>query len=147
MSKGPLVSIIMSVHNGARFLSNSIECILKQTLTDFEFIIIDDGSTNSSREIVSRYAALDMRIVWWSREQKGLTRSLNEALGRAAGAFIARQDADDISLPYRLQTMVDFLRANPSIAAAGSWCESIDDTGHVTWPIRSPLTTFESVGG
>lgn len=134
----PLVSVIMSVHNGERFLRKSIESILSQTLSDFEFIIIDDGSTDRSGEIVDEYAASDARIVALHREQKGLTKSLNEALNSARGKYIARQDADDISLPRRLQTMVDFLDANPSIAVAGAWCGQIDEAGNEMWPLRFP---------
>ena len=151
MFQSSLISVIMSVHNGAQFLSPSIESILKQTISDLEFIIVDDGSTDSSCEIIGQYAALDARIVWWHRDQRGLTKSLNEALGRARGAFIARQDADDVSLPHRLQTMMDFLTSNPSIAAAGSWCERIDFArqamGTFNFPIDHVRISWGMIGG
>ena len=82
----PLVSVAMSVHNGERFLTASIECILAQTLGDLEFIIIDDGSSDATPDIVAHYAGQDGRIVSVRRENKGLTKSLNEALALARAA-------------------------------------------------------------
>lgn len=129
----------MSVYNAERFLRESIESILTQSYSDFEFIIIDDGSTDSSREFISRYAELDARVIPLYRERKGLTKSLNEAIDRARGTFIARQDADDISLPHRLSATLDFLEANRSISAAGSWCEKIDESGRNIGRLETPV--------
>jgi len=138
MPQTPTVSVVMSVHNGARFLNEAVDSILQQTFTDFEFLIVDDGSVDSSPELLERYAALDKRIVLVRRERKGLTKSLNEGLALARGTFIARHDADDVALPHRLETMVRFMQANPSIAAAGSWCETINGEGRLLGRIEHP---------
>ena len=99
----PKVSVLMSVYNGERYLREAVESILNQTFTDFEFIIIDDGSTDSSRAILASFD--DPRIVLLQNETNiGLTRSLNEGLSLARGKYIARQDADDASLLERLET-------------------------------------------
>jgi glycosyltransferase involved in cell wall biosynthesis len=139
MLKDPEISVIMSVHNGEPFLCESIDSILGQTFANFEFIIVDDGSTDCSGEIIARYAKSDSRIVVISQRQKGPTKSLNAGIRRARGLWIARQDADDVSLPNRLQTMVDFLKLNPTVAAAGSWSEIMDETGRSLWTLKFPI--------
>jgi glycosyltransferase involved in cell wall biosynthesis len=110
----------MSVHNGEKYLRKAVESILSQTFRDFEFIIIDDGSEDRSRAILEEIAAKDGRIRLVSRENRGLTKSLNEGLGLASGEYIARMDADDVSLPERLACQVEFLRLNLSHAAVGA---------------------------
>ena len=100
----PVISVVMSVHNGEKYLREAVESILNQTFRDFEFIIIDDGSTDGSKTILEEYAAKDSRIrlvVPW--ENRGLTKSLNDGLALARGEFIARMDADDIALPQRFE--------------------------------------------
>jgi glycosyltransferase involved in cell wall biosynthesis len=139
MSPDPLVSVVMAVHNGERYLVDAVESILGQSFVDFEFIVIDDGSTDSTPDIIARYAREDMRFVPFRREKKGLTKSLNEAVRMARGKYIARHDADDIALSHRLSTTVEFLEANPSIAATGSWCETIDEEGASTGKIGNPV--------
>src|SRR5258708_9880964 len=123
----PRLSVIMSVYNEASFLADSIESILDQRYTDFEFIIVDDGSTDSSVEIVSHYEKSNSRICVIRQENTGLTVALNIALQKASGEYIARMDADDISLPERFATQVAFMDANPEIAIVGSWVELIED--------------------
>ena len=103
----PKVSVVMSAYNGERYLREAVESILNQTFNDFEFIIIDDGSTNSTGQILSSYAAQDPRIVLIrNRENIGLTKSLNKGLALARGEYIARMDADDVSLPNRFSEQV-----------------------------------------
>lgn len=98
----PLISVVMSVYNGEKYLDQAVESILCQMLTDFEFIIINDGSTDSTLEMLEKYKAKDNRIVLVSRKNKGLVASLNEGISLAKGKYIARMDADDISFPERL---------------------------------------------
>lgn len=108
----------MSVYNSADFLREAIDSILKQTFRDFEFIIINDGSKDDSLKIIKSFG--DKRIKLISRANKGLTASLNEGLKLAKGEYIARQDADDISVGSRLEKEVAYLDANPRTALVGS---------------------------
>jgi glycosyltransferase involved in cell wall biosynthesis len=127
MSK-PLVTVLMSVYNGEKFLREAIESILSQIFTDFEFLIINDASTDSSREIVLSYQDDRIRLID-SEENIGLTKSLNKGLKLARGEYIARMDADDISAPERLQKQFDYLENNPSLTVVGSWAFLIDENG------------------
>jgi GT2 family glycosyltransferase len=123
---GPTVSVLMPVWNAERFVAPAIESILSQTFTDFEFLIFDDGSTDRSVEIVSRYADRDSRIRLFPRPHVGYTRWLNEGLSLARGEFVARMDADDIALPSRLERQVDHLRRAGDCVAVGSSVYLID---------------------
>lgn len=119
MTVSPRVSVLMSVYNGARYLREAMDSILNQTFTDFEFIVVDDGSTDETPAILDSYA--DPRVVRLHNETNiGLTRSLNRGLAVAKGEYVARQDADDVSLPERLQKQVAFLDAHPKVAAVGT---------------------------
>lgn len=109
MINSPLVSIIMPVYNGSFYLKEAILSILNQTYKNFEFIIIDDGSTDNSLEIIQEFNDKDNRIQYISRENRGLVFSLNQALGISSGKYIARMDADDISLPNRLLKQVELM--------------------------------------
>src|SRR5690349_3095432 len=105
----PTVSVLMTVYNGQRYLSAAVESVLEQTYTNFEFVIIDDGSNDSSPAILERYAKQDCRIRILTRSNKGLTKSLNEGLQHVRGRYLARMDADDISLPNRFEKQVKYL--------------------------------------
>lgn len=127
----PKVSVLMSVYNGSRYLAEAIESILGQTFSDFEFIIINDGSIDHTADILAEYAGRDQRLILIQNEQNlGLTRSLNKGLIRARGKYIARQDADDVSLPQRLQRQVAFLDEHPEVVLVSSNYEVIDEMGH-----------------
>ena len=98
----------MSVYNGAKFLAEAIDSILAQTFTDFEFIIIDDTSSDDSLQVINSYK--DARIVLLQNTKNiGLTKSLNIGIAKAKGKYIARMDADDISMPKRLEKQFDFM--------------------------------------
>jgi len=112
----PLVSVVMPVHNGARFLSEAVESILGQTFDDFEFVVVDDGSTDDSRELLRRYMRSDSRLVLCERPQRGLAESLNEGCRLARGRYIARMDADDVAFVNRLERQVERLSAQPELA-------------------------------
>jgi glycosyltransferase involved in cell wall biosynthesis len=115
----PTVTVLMSVYNGAKYLRYSIETILTQTFSDFEFIIVDDGSIDQSLDIAKSYRDNRIRILR-NRTNLGLTRSLNKGLNIAKGQYVARMDADDISEPERLEKQVQFLTANPRYVLVGS---------------------------
>lgn len=110
----PSVSILMPVYNAEPYLSEAIQSMLNQTYVDFELIILDDCSTDRSAEVVQTFS--DARIVYHRNEvNSGLANNLNTGLKLATGKYIARMDGDDISLPHRLQTQVDFLESHPDI--------------------------------
>ena len=125
----PFVSIIMSVFNDERYLPDSIESILSQTYKNFEFIIVNDGSSDSSLKILEHYAALDDRIVLLDQKNHGLTKSLNRALGICKGDYIARMDSDDISDSLRIEKQIDFLMKNQEYALVGTNVVKIDKNG------------------
>ena len=128
--ENPKISVVMSVYNGSCYLRESIESILNQTFTNFEFIIINDCSTDNSWEIINEYAKKDLRIILINNQENiGLTKSLNKGLKIAKGEYIARQDADDISLPDRLLIQTSFLDTHLEVGAIGSDAEAIDDKG------------------
>jgi glycosyltransferase involved in cell wall biosynthesis len=108
----PKVSIIMSVFNGEAFLQAAISSILAQTLPDFEFLIMDDGSTDSTAHILK--AQTDPRITIMHQPNQGLVASLNTLLAKASGSYIARMDADDLADPERLQLQVEYLDHHPT---------------------------------
>lgn len=117
----PRVSVLMPAYNAEKYIAESIESILNQTFSDFEFIIINDGSHDNTAQIVKKYAAHDSRIKFVDNaHNSGVGVVRNMLLDMAVGEFVAYQDADDISFPHRLQTMVEFLDAHPDITVVGS---------------------------
>jgi len=120
----------MAVYNGERYLREAVNSILSQTFKDFEFIIIDDGSTDRSPELLASYARADKRVKLISRPNKGLTKSLNEGLHVAQGEFVARMDGDDICLPERFERQVGYLREHPEVVLVVSRVEFIDPEGN-----------------
>ena len=116
-----MISVVMSVYDAEKYLDEAIQSVLNQTYKNFEFIIINDGSTDKSLEIIEKYKQQDGRIVLISRENKGLVVSLNEGIASSKGRYIARMDADDISLPERFEEQVKFMEENLDIGICGSW--------------------------
>ena len=133
----PKVSVVMSVCNSEPFIRDAINSILGQTFQDFEFIIINDGSTDGSLQIIQSYG--DSRIRITSQENLGLTKSLNKGIGIARGEYIARQDADDISEPSRLEKQVAVLEQNSRAVLVSSniryfseaWTSSPESNRHI----------------
>jgi glycosyltransferase involved in cell wall biosynthesis len=122
------VSVVMSVFNGARYLGEAIDSVLSQTFRDFEFIIVNDASTDDSAGIIQRYD--DPRIRRMDNNKNmGLTRSLNRGLSMAVGEYVARMDADDVSLPNRFEVQVIFLDSNREVGALGTGVRLIDELG------------------
>ena len=132
----PLVSVVMSVYNDGRYVSDAIESILSQSFTDFEFLIVDDGSTDDTRAIIASYNDARIRLVTNARNL-GLAPSLNKAIRLSRGEYIARQDADDISLKNRLSLQVNYLESHPHIAMLGSAAVLISQSGEwkQAWPV------------
>ncbi|OGV49404.1 MAG: hypothetical protein A2X49_00575 [Lentisphaerae bacterium GWF2_52_8] len=121
VSVTPMVSVVMGVYNGERYLTEAVESILAQSYRDFEFIIIDDASSDKTPEILTDYAKRDARVkVFRLENNSGLTKALNHGIKKSSGRFIARQDADDISLPGRLAAQLAYLEKNPEIALCGT---------------------------
>jgi glycosyltransferase involved in cell wall biosynthesis len=126
--KTPRVTVLMSVYNSEKYLKRAIGSILNQTFKDFEFLIINDGSKDSSLKIVKSYK--DPRIRLISHENRGLTSCLNEGISEARGEFIARQDDDDESVPTRLEKEVEYLDSHSDVGMVGSNYTAMDSN---TW--------------
>lgn len=135
-SPPPLISVVMAVYNGARFIRPTLDSILAQTLGDFECIIVDDGSTDGTQDIIAGYAARDPRVKIHLLQHAGKVSAFNWGFTHAEGEFIAIHCADDISFPERFSTEVAFLREHPHVAAVGTWVELIDAEGNVTGTLR-----------
>lgn len=126
----PKISVIMSVYNGGDYLREAVDSILGQTFKDFEFIIINDGSTDKTPEILKSYT--DPRITVLNQENQGLVASLNRGLAAAQGEFIARQDADDQSIPTRFEKQYKFLSTHPKVVMAGSSMRVMNEQSKIT---------------
>jgi glycosyltransferase involved in cell wall biosynthesis len=139
MSQGPAVSVLMPIYNAQLTLGEAVDSILAQTFSDFELIVVDDGSTDRSLEMLHQYARLDTRIRIISRPNTGIAGALNEAINVARGEFIARMDADDISLPTRFEKQVGYLRAHPEIVLLGSRVMLVEPFGTPMYETRHDL--------
>jgi glycosyltransferase involved in cell wall biosynthesis len=137
--KYPLVSVVMPVYNGGTYLVEAIESILNQTFSDFEVLLIDDGSTDKSLEYITKYADSDDRIIVISRKNMGLIYSLNEGISRSKGKFIARMDADDVCMPERFEQQVKFMN-NKKVDICGSHCLLIGKNNEINGLLVTPLT-------
>jgi len=135
----PTISVLMPVYNAERYIAEATESILAQTFNDFEFLIVDDGSTDGSLAILQKYAAMDSRISLFSRQNQGIFRTRNEALRLARGEFIAIMDSDDICLPQRLEIQLNYLRNDSRCVAVGCRVELIDPDGDLIGRWDLPL--------
>ena len=126
----PKVTVLMSVYNGKRYLREAIDSILDQTFRDFEFLIINDGSTDSSSDIIRSYDDSRIRLIE-NEKNIGLTRSLNKGLKLARGEYIARMDADDRSMPERLEKEILFLDKNKNVGLVGTYFLMVNKSGKV----------------
>ncbi len=127
MSKTPKVTVLMSVYNGEEFLTGAVDSILGQTFQDFEFLILNNSSTDKTGEIVESYTDPRIRLVH-NEKNLGMAGSLNRGLDLAEGEYIVRMDCDDISLPQRLAKQVGFMDSNPQVGVCGTWVETIGET-------------------
>jgi glycosyltransferase involved in cell wall biosynthesis len=119
----PLVSVLMPVRDVEAHIDEAISSILAQTLADFELIIVDDGSTDDTRALISVWAARDVRVRYLSQEPSGIVPALEAARHAARGRFLARMDGDDVSMPTRLEKQVKLLEEEPRLAGCGTGIE------------------------
>lgn len=143
----PLVSVIMSVHNGEQWLNEAVESIIRQTYTHWEFIIVDDASNKTTQDLLQHYR-IDSRIkIIRVDSRQGLTKNLNTATSLCTGEFIARMDADDISVHDRLEKQVIYLQTNPAIAVVAGFIDIMDETGKITgsWPDDRNTITWKQI--
>lgn len=138
----PRVTVLMSVHNGGTYVDEAVRSILSQTFTDFEFLVIDDGSADGTAARIEALGDPRVRLIR-NEANIGLTRSLNRGLALARGALIARQDADDVSYPQRLAMQVDFLDRHPAVAVLGTQARTIDARGRAVNVAPWPKSTSE----
>lgn len=144
MNEMPKISVVMPTYNSIRFIRESIESILNQTFVDFELIIIDDGSTDGSSEVIAKYKKQDERIyVYTNSKNQGIVASLNRGLACARGRYIARMDADDICHPIRFQKQIEFLNEHPSVGILGCAVQYINSAGTILGVNSYPLEDTE----
>lgn len=130
------ISVLMPVYNGEKYLKQTIESVLGQSYSDFEFIIVDDGSTDSSVQIVRGFG--DSRIRLIQANHGGIVGALNRGMEEAAGEYLARIDADDVCLPHRLETQLKYMESNDDVVVCGTWASTIDENGNVTGALEYP---------
>lgn len=137
MNDVPRVSVILPVYNAEQFVAEAVLSILGQSFSDFELIAIDDGSTDRSAAILDSLAAKDARIIVLRQSNSGLIATLNRGCASARGQYLARMDADDVSLPERLRTQVQYLENHPEIGIVGTWFQDISAGGTAgrVWPL------------
>jgi len=131
----PLISVVMPVHNALPYLGESIRSILEQTLSDFEFVIFDDASTDGSVELLREWSRRDSRIhLHESKKRLGLSGSSNAVVSKARAPIVARMDADDIAHPDRLRRQWNIIEGRPDVAVIGALCNGIDASGREVRP-------------
>jgi len=143
----PTISVVTSVYNGAEYLRQSLESVLGQTDIDFEFLIVDDGSTDESAAILAEYAARDARIRVIEQHNQGLTKALIRGCAEARGEYIARHDGDDLSLPGRFATQVAWLQAHSEASFVSCWSYGIGPAGEVLFEVKRPSHAEEVMAG
>ena len=127
MTVTPALAVVMAVKNGADCVAKAVESVLGQSFRDFEFVVVNDGSTDDTPVILGRFAAADPRVRVIHQSNQGLGPSLNTAIRSTTAPLIARQDADDESLPGRFEAQVRFMHDNPSVIVCGSWAEFVHE--------------------
>lgn len=143
--KQPLVSVIMPVYNAGDFLLEAIESILNQTYKNFEFIIVDDASTDNSWKILKKFKKKDKRIkIYRLKENVGVSKTVKYAIKKAKGKFLARMDADDVTSPQRLEKELNYLLKNQEAVAIGTQCRLINKEGKIIGKKIFPIK-FEDI--
>ena len=138
----PKISVIMSVYNGMPYLEQAVESIFRQTFEDFEFFIVDDASTDETWRYLKSLRDMRIKLIQ-NKKNLGLAASLNIALRQAQGDFVARMDADDISLSIRFKEQINFLQKHPTIDICGSFVNVIDETDKIIGQIKKPTSDEE----
>ncbi len=128
----------MPVYNGEKYLRLAIESILRQTESDFEFIIIDDGSTDGTENIITSFS--DSRIRYVKTNHGGIVVALNTGISKSSGVYVARMDADDVSLPKRFEIQCHYLDQHQDVAVCGTWADEVNEHGDVVGEMNFPPT-------
>ncbi len=136
----PAVTVLMSCFNSARWLEQAITSMLEQTFEDYEFLIVDDGSTDDTLARLKHFSSLDRRVTVIEKPHTGLADSLNKGIEEARGKWIARIDADDVCEPNRLQAQIAFARSRPKLVFIGSGLTQIDAEGNPLKSYRYPTS-------
>ena len=141
--RAPLVSIVLPVYNGEKYLAESLDSVLAQSYQNWELVIINDGSTDGTENLILNYR--DKRIKYLPNDgNKGIIFSLNRGLQESNGQYIARLDADDVALPYRIEKQVEFLSENLDYALCGSYFQTIDSNGKLLKNVRFPANNRDA---
>jgi glycosyltransferase involved in cell wall biosynthesis len=138
------VSVVMSVFNGERFVATAIESILGQSLTDFELVVVDDGSADATPSILAQLAARDSRMTVHRHKNVGLAASLNRGIALARAPLIARLDADDVAATSRLERQVEFLEQHDRVGLVGGAAVFVDETGRAFAETQYPTSDRET---
>jgi len=139
----PKVSVVMPAYNSEKYIKEAVESVLLQTFTDFEFIIINDGSTDKTDSIIKEFS--DERIKYFPRAHSGLINSLNFGLENSQGEFIARFDSDDICMPRRIEKQVAFFEKNAQHVLVGTHAIKIDENGKEFGEFVYPPTSWKEI--
>jgi len=135
----------MPAHNEQRHIGEAVESVLAQTWADFELIILDDGSTDSTRQIAEGYAARDARVRVESHANIGIAPTLNKGFELASSEWVAQMHSDDVMMPNRIERQMAFVSEHPELAVASSWIKHINTEGKIIARGNTPLTTHEAV--
>ncbi len=135
----PLVSVVTPVYNAERHLAEALESVLGQTLADFELVVLDDGSTDCSPDVIRRFAQRDRRIVARFGARRGVAAARNECVEVARAELLAVMDADDVAEPNRLEVQLAYLERHPACVALGGQMLYVDEAGDPLWPSQLPL--------
>jgi len=138
-----LVSVLMPVYNAGRYLRDAVESVLRQSVSDFEFVIVDDGSTDDSVEIVRAFNDRRIRFVRHDKN-RGLAAARNTCLESASGAFVAWLDADDLCHPRRLQEQIKIFTRHPDVGVCGTWVKTIGGDSEHKWRYPIDSNTLRS---
>ncbi len=143
LSASPPVSVVMPAYNGERFLREAVDSVLAQSFSDFELVVVDDGSTDSTPEILADYASSDARVVVRSQPKRGRTAALNCGFALARSPLIARIDADDVAPADRLELQQQFLTGHAAVAVVGGAVAFMDESGRAFAEVEYPLKDAE----
>jgi cellulose synthase/poly-beta-1,6-N-acetylglucosamine synthase-like glycosyltransferase len=134
----PRITVVMAVRDGDRSLAAAVDSILSQSFSNFELVVVDDGSRDTTPQLLAEYAKRDPRVRVLSQGPQGIAAALNRGLSASRSAIIARLDADDVALPDRLRRQLSFLESHPEILLLGSWAIRIDAVGRRTGVLKPP---------
>jgi glycosyltransferase involved in cell wall biosynthesis len=138
-----MISVVMPVFNGQRFLAQAVDSLLAQRFADFEIVAVDDGSTDDTPAILARYAEADPRVRVVRGEHSGISAALNRGIEAATHEWIARMDADDVASPDRFTKQLAAAAAHPQVAVWGSYANHVDSTGRVLGLSRTGPTSVD----